>query len=64
MDIKMLEKHEIKKKKWIGTNNTMQLVDVLTKTEASIKIWLGTFNFKLLPKYWIVWITNFSINFV
>lgn len=26
------------KKKWIGTNNTMQLVDVLTKTEASIKI--------------------------
>lgn len=38
MDIKMLEKHEIKKKKWIGTNNTMQLVDVLTKTEASIKI--------------------------
>ena len=37
MDIKMLEKHE-KKKKWIGTNNTMQLVDVLTKTEASSKI--------------------------
>lgn len=26
------------KKKWIGTNNTMQLVDVLTKTEASSKI--------------------------
>lgn len=63
MDIKMLEKHE-NKKKWIGTNNTMQLVDVLTKTEASSKIWLGTFNFKLLAKYWIMWITNFCINFV
>ena len=52
------------KKKWIGTNNTMQLVDVLTKTEASSKIWLGTFNFKLLAKYWMMWITNFCINFV